>query len=62
MNGEHTFLKISSVDINGNCVFVSSEIFYNEKYKKVEERLYVGITSKEGIRRRKLKEERESTI
>ena len=45
INGEHKFLKISSVDINGNCVFVSSDIFYNEKCKDVEERLYVGITS-----------------
>lgn len=62
INGEHKFLKISSVDINGNCVFVSSDIFYNEKCKDVEERLYVGITSKEGIRRRKLKEEIEPTI
>ena len=41
--------------MDGNCIFVSREIFYNEKVKPLEERLYVGITSTEGIRRREIK-------
>ena len=53
--GKATFSKISSVDMDGNCIFVSREIFYNEKVKPLEERLYVGITSTEGIRRREIK-------
>ncbi len=61
LNGTSKFLDISCVDIDGNCVFVSSESFYNEKTKPIAERLYVGITSKEGIHRRKLKDEINNT-
>lgn len=53
-DGSATFLKVSSVDINGQCVFVDKEIFYAEKSKPETERLYVGVTSKEGKRRRDL--------
>jgi hypothetical protein len=52
--GKHVFSKISAVDKEGNCVFVEKDIFYEEKKKPYSERLFVGITSKEGKRRREI--------
>ena len=54
-NGRPALNKVSCVDKDGNKLLIDSTIFWADKHKPIEERAYVGITSKEGRRRINLK-------
>ena len=54
-NGRGATNKVSCVDLDGNKLLIDSKLFWAEKDKPVEKRLYVGIKSKEGRRRIDLK-------
>jgi hypothetical protein len=50
-NGKAGTNKVSCVDKNGKKILIDSETFWKEKDKPINERLYVGITSKEARKR-----------